>query len=46
MGRSALTHYSFMGYLFDPTEFLRSSVPAMIARMKQEGVDAAVFVPV
>jgi D-proline reductase (dithiol) PrdB len=46
VGRSAPSHYSFMGYLLDPTEFLASAVPAMIAEMKQEDVDAAVFVPV
>lgn len=46
IGRAAPSHYSFMGYLLDPTEFLRSSVPAMIEGMKSEGVDAAVFVPV
>lgn len=46
IARAALTHYSFMGYLLDPTEFLASTVPAMIARMRAEGVDVAVFVPV
>lgn len=46
IGRVAPSHYSFMGYLLDPTEFLASTVPAMIARMRAEGVDAAVFVPV
>jgi D-proline reductase (dithiol) PrdB len=46
VGRSAPTHYSFMGYLLRPDEFLRTSVPAMIARMQAEGVDAALLVPV
>jgi D-proline reductase (dithiol) PrdB len=46
VGRSAPSHYSFMGYLLDPAEFLASAVPAMIERMKREDVDAAVFVPV
>lgn len=46
IGRAAPSHYSFMGYLLDPTEFLASTVPAMIDRMKRENVDAAVFVPV
>jgi D-proline reductase (dithiol) PrdB len=46
VGRSAPSHYSFMGYLLDPTEFLASTVPAMVAGMQREGVDAAVFVPV
>ncbi len=46
IGRVAPSHYSFMGYLLDPTEFLASTVPAMIARMRAEDVDAAIFVPV
>lgn len=46
VGRAAPSHYSFMGYLLDPTEFLASALPAMVERMRQEGVDVAVFVPV
>jgi D-proline reductase (dithiol) PrdB len=46
IGRVAPSHYSFMGYLLDPTEFLEHSVPAMIERMRAEAVDAALFVPV
>jgi D-proline reductase (dithiol) PrdB len=46
VGRSAPSHYSFMGYLLDPTEFLAATVPAMIEQMKREDVDGAVFVPV
>ena len=46
IGRVAPSHYSFMGYLLDPTEFLERSVPAMIERMRAEEVDAAIFVPV
>jgi D-proline reductase (dithiol) PrdB len=46
IGRSAPSHYSFMGYLLDPTRFLAESVSAMIERMRVEEVDAAVFVPV
>jgi D-proline reductase (dithiol) PrdB len=46
IGRAASSHYSFMGYLLDPTEFLASTVPAMIERMRTEGVDVAVFIPV
>ena len=46
IGCVASSHYSFMGYLLDPTEFLASTVPAMITRMRAEGVDVAVFVPV
>jgi D-proline reductase (dithiol) PrdB len=46
IGRVASSHYSFMGYLLDPTQFLERSVPAMIERMRAEGVDAAILVPV
>ncbi len=46
VGQSAPSHYSFQGYLLDPAEFLASSVPAMVAQMKREAVDVAVFVPV
>jgi len=46
IGRVAPSHYSFMGYLLDPAEFLERSVPAMVERMRAEAVDAAVFVPV
>jgi hypothetical protein len=46
IGEVAPTHYSFMGYLLRPEEFLRKSVPAMIERMQSEGVDVALLVPV
>jgi len=46
VGEAAPSHYSFMGYLLDPEEFLRTSVPAIIRRLKEEAVDAVVLVPV
>jgi D-proline reductase (dithiol) PrdB len=46
LGCAAPSHYSVQGYLLDPTEFLATSVPAIIERMKREEVDAAVFLPV
>lgn len=46
IGSSAPTHYSFMGYLLRPDEFLRTSVPHMIERMHDEQVDLALLVPV
>jgi D-proline reductase (dithiol) PrdB len=45
IGAVAPTHYSFMGYLLKPEEFLRESVPAMIERMHAEGVDVALLAP-
>ena len=44
--RSAPSHSSFMGYLLDPSEFLKTSSPAIVGQMRHEGVDIAVFVPV
>jgi D-proline reductase (dithiol) PrdB len=46
IGRSAPTHYSYQGFVLKPRELLEESVPAMIERMKAEGVDAALLVPV
>lgn len=46
LGQVAPTHYSFMGYLLRPEEFLRTSVAAMIARLRAESVDLALLVPV
>ena len=46
IGRSADTHYSFMGYLLRPREFLETSVPSMIERMHAERVDAVLLAPV
>ena len=46
VGSSAPSHYSFMGYILKPQELLEKSTPAMIERLKQEGVDAVLLVPV
>jgi D-proline reductase (dithiol) PrdB len=46
IGEVAPSHYSFMGYLLRPAEFLRTSVPAIIERLKAEAVDAVLLVPV
>lgn len=45
IGRSAPTHYSFMGYLLRPQQFLESSLPEMIAHMKSEQVDVVLLAP-
>jgi D-proline reductase (dithiol) PrdB len=45
IGRSAARHYSFMGYTLQPQVLLEESTPAMIRRMRQDGVNAAVLVP-
>ena len=46
IGRSAPSHYSFMGYLLDTRELIEVHLPAVIRRMKAEGVDVALLVPV
>jgi D-proline reductase (dithiol) PrdB len=46
VGEVAATHYSFMGYILQPTELLSSTAPAIAARMAEEAVDVAVLVPV
>ncbi|MFQ5521096.1 MAG: glycine/sarcosine/betaine reductase selenoprotein B family protein [Candidatus Methylomirabilia bacterium] len=46
VGRSAPSHYSFMGYILQPRVLLEESVPAMIRQLHAEGVEAVVLVPV
>lgn len=46
IGRSATSHYSYMGYILQPKELLEESTPAMIEHMKGEGVDIVILVPV
>lgn len=46
IGEAAPSHYSFMGYLLRPQEFLRTAVPAIIRRLRAEAVDAVLLVPV
>jgi D-proline reductase (dithiol) PrdB len=46
IGCSAPTHYSYQGFVLKPRELLEKSAPAMVKRMKAEGVDAALLVPV
>lgn len=45
VGRSAPTHYSFMGYILKPKVLIEETVPAMISEMKAESVDAALLIP-
>jgi D-proline reductase (dithiol) PrdB len=45
VGRAAPSHYSYMGYILDPTELMEQSVPTMIERMRAEQVDVALLVP-
>ena len=45
VGGAARSHYSIMGYILRPRELEEVTAPAIAARMKEEGVDAAVLVP-
>jgi D-proline reductase (dithiol) PrdB len=45
VGRAAESHYSFMGYLLDPREFLEKSIPAIIERLRADTVDLVALVP-
>ncbi len=46
IGRSAPSHYSFMGYILQPDVLLEESVPAIIQHLQQDRVDVAILVPV
>jgi len=46
VGDSAPSHYSYIGYTLRPERLLRETVPSIIARMREEHVDAVVLVPV
>jgi len=46
VGRSALSHYSYMGYTVRPEALLQQSVPGIVHHLREEKVDAVVLVPV
>jgi D-proline reductase (dithiol) PrdB len=46
IGRSAASHYSYMGYTLRPEALLERSVPEMVRRLREEQVDVVVLVPV
>jgi D-proline reductase (dithiol) PrdB len=45
VGRPAPTHYSMMGYILEPAELVEKTAPAIVERMRAEGVDAAALFP-
>ena len=45
VGRPAPTHYSMMGYILEPAELVDKTAPAIVGRMRAEGVDAAALFP-
>lgn len=44
-GQPALRHYSLMGYILAPTVLVEQTAPAIVERMRADGVDAAALVP-
>jgi hypothetical protein len=45
IGRAAPRHYSMMGYILQPEELLRQTVPAIIRNLRADHVDAVVLIP-
>jgi D-proline reductase (dithiol) PrdB len=45
IGRSAPSHYSYMGYILEPQTLLEESVPAIIRQLKEDQVEVVVLVP-
>jgi hypothetical protein len=46
VGRSALSHYSYMGYTLRPDALLERGVPGIVRHLREERADAVVLVPV
>ena len=46
IGRSAPTHYSFMGYILDTQELIGETTPAIIKQLQAEAVDVVLLIPV
>jgi D-proline reductase (dithiol) PrdB len=45
IGRSAARHYSYMGYILDPTVLLEVTTPKIIGNLEEDGVDVILLVP-
>ncbi|MBW2545275.1 MAG: hypothetical protein JRD43_07455, partial [Deltaproteobacteria bacterium] len=45
IGRLAPTCYSFYGYQPDPSDLIEKNMPAVAARMREEGVEAVFLTP-
>jgi D-proline reductase (dithiol) PrdB len=45
IGRSAENHYSFMGYILDPTELVEETTPKIIEGLRNDQVDLVLLVP-
>jgi D-proline reductase (dithiol) PrdB len=45
IGRSAARHYSMMGYLLKPDQFLAEAAPSIVAGLAADKVDAVILAP-
>jgi D-proline reductase (dithiol) PrdB len=45
IGRSALRHYSMMGYILQPETLLQETTPAIIRDLREDRADVVVLVP-
>jgi hypothetical protein len=45
IGRLALTAYSFYGFQWENTDFLKDAIEPISKKMKLEGVEAALITP-
>lgn len=45
LGRTAASHYSFMGYILEPKTLLEKSIPAIIDHLREERVEVVVLIP-
>ena len=45
IGAAATRHYSYMGYTLEPRTLLEQSVPAIMRKMKQDGVNVVILLP-
>jgi D-proline reductase (dithiol) PrdB len=45
IGRMSPRHYSIMGYILNPDQLLRETVPALIRDLKADLADVVVLVP-
>ena len=45
VGRPAARHYSIMGYILEPKVLLEQTMPAIVDRMRADGVDAVALAP-
>lgn len=45
VGRTASAHYSFMGYILEPSELLAKSISAIIRHLQEDEVDVVLLIP-